>query len=350
MNRLPDSDDAKNLPAGRKIPDVGVHILSEHVFCPRAALIALESGEDDGQTEPKLGPRLDGWFDYDAHRFAEELRAGGDALKMWFTLLAPAGLLTFVVWRLVSPFAGIVVSLPVFYLLGRIWDTGTSMFQVWREKRLFDSAPLAEIDLAPVGMVKANWWTLRKAGFDCQKPPDPHRDPDSRLTGRPWRMLIKGTTIRIPVVRKHRGERTWGKQHIVRLAAYCRLIEKCEGADAPFGVLLFANSYDCLIFPYSREAKESLERALAETREFIRIHEEDKYEPKPPTDGRCSGCHLGNPRLLRWGSATVLNGKEIKPHPATGNGGKKFHSTCGDRFTWVPPHKRAVELKIVPRE
>ena len=43
----------------RRFQGSNVHVLSEHVFCPRAAILALESGEDEGDEEPWLGPRLD---------------------------------------------------------------------------------------------------------------------------------------------------------------------------------------------------------------------------------------------------------------------------------------------------
>ena len=45
-------------------PEVGVHVLGQHEFCPQAALLTLESGEDEGEEEPTLGPRLDGYADY----------------------------------------------------------------------------------------------------------------------------------------------------------------------------------------------------------------------------------------------------------------------------------------------
>ena len=254
--------------------------------------------------------------------------------------------MVFLLCRLVSPLAGVVASLPVFYLAGRIWDTAMTIIDLARERALLDAAPATEIDLAPKGMVEVNWWTLRKAGFDCLKPADAHRDPGHCLSGRPWRMLTKGTTLRIPVVRKHRGEREWGRQHVVRLAAYCHLIETCEGADAPFGVLMFADSYDCLILPFSPEAKETLHRALDDAREFLRVYEEGKYLPATPSDNRCSGCHFGRPRRHGEGSATVLLGEPIEPRATRGNDEKIYHSHCGDRFRWDPPHKKAVELGI----
>lgn len=328
-----------------RMPDVGVHVLSEHVFCPRAALIAFEAG-DDGHAEPELGPRLDNWVDYDAHRFAEELRAAWDGLRLWLTLMAPALLGVFVLWRMVSPLAGIIGALPAFYLAARIWDTSMRIIDLVRERASYDAAPMTEIDPAPQAMVEVNWWTLRKAGFDCLKPADAHRDPVRRLRGKPWRMLTKGTTLRIPVIRKHRGERSWGRQHVVRLAAYCHLIEACEGADAPFGVLMFAGSYDCLIFPSTPEAKAMLERALDDAREFVRVYEEGQYLPTAPTDGRCVGCHFGKPRRHQEGSATVLRTEPIEAFATMGVDQKTYHCHCGDRFNWVPPHRQAVELKI----
>ena len=68
-------DDSDFSPASRfKFPAqrrIGVHVLSEHVFCPRAALIASESGNDAGDEEPNLGPRLDLLIDYNEHKFTE---------------------------------------------------------------------------------------------------------------------------------------------------------------------------------------------------------------------------------------------------------------------------------------
>ena len=84
----------------------------------------LETGEDDGEDERPLGPRLDEFLDYDEHRFAEELRTAYGKLRLWLTLLAPAALLVLVVWRLHSSWAGLVVSLPLFYLAGRSLGNG----------------------------------------------------------------------------------------------------------------------------------------------------------------------------------------------------------------------------------
>ncbi len=330
-------------------PEVGVHVLSEHVFCPRAALLARESGDDSGDEEPTLGPRLDWMGDYDEHRFAEALHSAYGDLRLWFTLMAPAMLLVIILWFSFTPIVGLAATLPLFYLVTKSWETLLLIIQLVRERALFQAAVPATIDLNPQEITKVNWWSLRKAGFDCLKP-DQLRDPGERLKGRPWRELIKGRQLRIPVVRKHRGERVWGPQHIVRMMAYCRLIESCEGGSAPFGILMFAESYDCLIIPNTAAHQADFQRSLAAVREFLQIHASGESIPAPPRDNRCSGCHLGQPRRHTMGSETILNGVVVEAARTRANNGIIYHCTCGDRFKdVVPPHDYAVQLEIAKR-
>jgi len=332
--------------SGSATREIRVHVLSEHLYCPRAAILALESGEDDGEEEPRLGPRLDGFADYDERRFIEEFREARSQFCVWLTLMAPAAFLVFLAWRLASPLWAIAVSLPLFYLLGLMWDCVMWIIELVRERAKFDAAAPVKIDLAPQQIHEVNWWSLRKAGFDCRKPADPHRDHGMRLVGKPWRVLTKGTTLRIPVIRKHRGERVWRPQHIVRIAAYCRLIETCESGEAPFGVLLFADSYECIIIPNDSKAKFQFEKALEDVREFLGINEGGRFIPTEPTDNRCSGCHWGRPcRYVEGETDTILEGKLIPPLRTKAKN-FYFHSPCGDRFRWVPPHEDSVALGI----
>ena len=201
----------------------------------------------------------------------------------------------------------------------------------------------------PQQIQEVNWWSLRKAGFDCQKLVDPHRDPAERLVGRPWRVLTKGTTLRIPVIRKHRGERVWRPQHVVRVAAYCRLIKNCELGNSPFGVLMFAGSYECLIIPNTTAAQFQLEKALEDVREFLNVYEGGKFIPTEPADNRCSGCHWGKPcQFVAGKTDTILNGNPVIPLRTKAKE-QYFHCACGDRFQWVPPHDDSVGLGIAER-
>lgn len=344
MDRFSESESARR-GALRSYPETRVHVLSEQVFCPRAAILALESGDDCGEEDRPLGPRLDGFEDYDEHRFAEELHNRWRQLCLWLTLLAPAILLVLAVWWLTSLIWGALVSLPLFVFLAKIWDSLTAIVALVREQALFRAASPAEIDLTSNQVREVNWWALRKAGFDCYKPPESHHDLSERLVGRPWRVLTKGTTLRIPVIRKHRGDRVWHTQHLVRVAAYCKLIEACELADAPFGVLMFAGSKECLILPNSNVAKMHFEKAMEDTRELMEFWAGGKYAPQEPTDARCRGCHWGRPCEYVAGlTDTILNGNPQPPLQTRAKNDKYYHCPCGDKFGGVPPHDDAIAL------
>jgi hypothetical protein len=335
---------------GLAAPEVGVHVLSEHVFCPRAALLAIESGDDAGEEGLCLGQRLDGFHDYDDHRFAEGIHSMWGDLRLWSACLVPALILVAVVWRSISPQAAVFTTLPIFYLFARIWDTGMQLITLIRERAILRAAQPASIDLGSQQIREVNWWSLRKAGFDCVKPPDAYRDHSERLTGKPWRVLTKDTKLRIPVIRKHHGERVWRPQHAVRVAAYCRLIEVCEGGVAPFGIILFAGSYDCVIIPNTAGNQAQFHAALEDVREFLAVSAEGRFVPKAPTDNRCAGCPFGEPREYARGySDTVLNGNVVEALRTKGPSGRTFHCTCGDKFVWVPPHDAALLLRLTER-
>ena len=328
-------------------------MLSEHVFCPRAALIAHETGPDQGDEEPCLGPRLDFFADYDEQRFAEELHQRWGELRLWLTLSAPAILLVLLAVYFHSPLAGLVVSLPLMLLAERCWHVLTQIIAVVRERAAYRAVTVAEIEMAPTEVKKLNWWSLRKAGVDCDKLVDSLSPPEGELKGNPWRILKQGNTIEIPVIRRHRGRNDWGPQHEVRLAAYCRLIEKCEGRSSPFGVILFAGTHDCVIIPNTAATEMRLELAIIDAQEFLAIQDRGTHIPAAPTDNRCAGCPHGEPRLFQRGaSETVLNGEQLPAY--TTNSVRKsdgrlrgvYHCVCGDRFKWIPPHKEAIRLGV----
>jgi hypothetical protein len=262
-------------------------------------------------------------------------------MRLWLTWLAPSLLLTFVSWRLYSPLAAVISSLAAFYLAARIFDTTWVIFTLIRERAAFRAAPAIEVDLAPQEICEVNWWTLRKFGFDCAKPNDPYSDGE--LAGRPWRLLIKDTMWRIPVIRKHRGKRSWGHQHVVRAAAYCRLVEALEGGQAPFGVLMFAGSYQCLIIPNTPQVQAELKHAIQELGDFLDVYDRGRFIPAEPTDERCRGCPFGKPK--RFQETTLLNGQELPPIRIEGISKGDYHCVCGDKFNWVPPHEDTKRLQ-----
>ena len=352
MNRLSDFDIPQRPRFHGGPTEVGVHVLSQHVFCPRAAILALEMGKDNGEEgqEQEGGPRLAGVFDYDLHRFAEAIQSAWHEVRLWATLVAAATILVFGLWRLWSPLAGLVGTLPLFLCLARFWDLSSRLIDLIRERAVFLSAPPLSVDLTSTEIQEVNWWSLRKAGFDCLKSVDAFRDPESRLVGKPWRLLVKGTSLRIPVVRKHRGDRIWRPQHRVRISAYCRLIETCQGGESPFGILMFSDTYQCLIIPNADVEQAKFKEAIQAVREFLHGFQVSRAAPMPPTDSRCRGCHFGQPRQFIAGETqTVFNGVAKEPFLTKAANNGLYHCPCGDLFEWVPPHDDALELRIATR-
>jgi hypothetical protein len=69
---------------------LNVHVLSEFVFCPRAAVLADGCGDDTGEEERELGPKLGSFADFDEARFAELLDEEWKNWSWWMFLAAPA--------------------------------------------------------------------------------------------------------------------------------------------------------------------------------------------------------------------------------------------------------------------
>ena len=324
-------------------PVIRVHDLSEFVFCPRAGLIARESSdEESAEDPPDLGPKLGSFWDYSEHRFNDEILLAWGRLRMWVTLSAPTMMLVSLLGRFISPMAAAIGAIPLGFFLAHVWLTLQHLFILVRHRSAFRNAALDLPDFSNHQITQVNWWTLRKAGFDCWKPELPYHDPDLRLSGKPWRVLTQGVRVRIPVFHKHRGESRLRPQHIVKLMAYCRLLEVCEGSESPFGILMFNDSDDCILIPNVSQFRQQFENALKGFRRLLSVKKSEGLIPGIPDDHRCYGCHRGEPRLyVPQLSETILDGI-VRPPVVAG----KVHSTCGDRFGWIPPHEQTLLRQV----
>jgi hypothetical protein len=325
----PQSDDSEKVP-------IRVSALGEFVFCQRAGLIARESVDDDADEELiGLGPKLGSFWDYSERRFNDEIVLTYRWLRFWVALTIPSLFLTILLGRFISPLAAAVGAIPLGFVFTQAGTALNVMFGLIVHRRMLRRAPE---DLSVLGRTEistVNWWSLRKASFDCWKPEGPYFDPKDELSGKPWRVLMQGARIRIPVIRKHRGQSQCQPQHLVRLIAYCHLLEVCEGSEAPFGVLMFRDSYDCVIVPNTVEYRRQLQTALQGFRRLLCLTQREKLLPGAPMDRRCYGCHLGEPKLyVPQMSETILDGIVWSPFVSGDS-----HSICGDRFGWIPPHE-----------
>ena len=183
------------------------------------------------------------------------------------------------------------------------------------------------------------------AGFTDQPFADGFYDEQLRLSGNPWKVLVRGNVM-VPVFYRTRlGELR--AQHYVRIAAYCLLIERQTGRTSPYGLILDAGTFDVLAIKFNRESLDLFRQRLLSARQVIREASQLGRTPDPPQRNVCSGCHFGRPcatdseRSLELQQLTGL-----AAHAEIGNDGRRYHSHCGDRFDWVPPHLRAEELLL----
>ena len=61
------------------------------------------------------------------------------------------------VWRLWSPMAGLIGTLPLFLCLARLWDVSSRLIDLIRERAVFLAAPPLNVDLASTQILEVNW-------------------------------------------------------------------------------------------------------------------------------------------------------------------------------------------------
>lgn len=353
-NRLPPDDDLTTndpLSAGRDAPPLVVRIVSETIFCPRAGLIAYEldkhgrlvDGEDG---EPDRSPRLDWLPDYDDDLIYEALQQKWDEVYWVLKIAIWWAIVTTVVFFAIDLGIGGLLAVPFAVLPFWLVPQGWQILELERRWRAYRRAQNT-LKISDLGGEErtVNWWQLRKAGFVVTKPKESNLRREWKLSGRPF-LVLSYQALRIPVFRKHRGQREVHSQNRGRISAYCQLLEWCERAQSPFGIMLFAGSYDAVIIPNNARNQAIFRDGLLQARAVI-IASEAGVPPPPPTRNQCHGCPLGYPKVFRPG--TTDEHLEVLPGaftPRPGVDKREYHSVCGDRFEWLPLHKRAVEKRL----
>lgn len=334
-------------PALPEDPAVGVHALTEFVFCPRAGIIAWENGASDTGAD-EMPPRLDYLPRFDVRLMEEELNSRLN--RFW---LLSAFILGGVATLALGAFHGVLAGI----VAGALGTTAAGIF-AFRElvaavtlvglireakntKPLEPSSPLIEVE-------EINWWELLAAGFVSKRYDDDDvlRDDELKLMGKPWRVLARGN-FRIPVFLQRRPTDRLYPQHFARIAAYCHLVEYATGFESPYGIVLHAGKFSGFAVPNSLHATAELQRGLDEMRNAVLALKREHRIPAAPAASLCKNCPLARPQVYRRGLRQLLFGVGLRRNPFPVTGGKqKFCSDCGDRFRWIPPHADNVRLGI----
>jgi CRISPR/Cas system-associated exonuclease Cas4 (RecB family) len=313
---------------------LGVYVLTQFIFCPRAAILAFEKGVflDEDTPFPTAT-----WMPWEEKEIDDLLRQQLFEAKVLSAIILGGGLLFFLLAYFYFPLlfiAGLVhVAWFGTFLVVRI----NSVVELQAKRRALQTAAAAEPDPKNPGVQPVSWWALLKAGFESRPLQSALKDPQEQLQGEPWRVLRKGS-MRIPVWRLPTDDRTLYPKHFARMAAYAHLLRASEGGETPFGVILYANSHEGVAIPLGKEANKIFETGLATARTVIA--EKDKKAPPVPPANVCRGCMYGHPRQHKLGATeNVLDGKTLSVCGALDGEGMIYHSLCGDRFSWLPPHE-----------
>jgi hypothetical protein len=332
--------------AGRNDPWISVSLLAEQTYCPRAGIIQYETAaEDTGEELFHLGrTKIPAFYD-----FKQMIRA----IKRTFIsiLIISVILLVSFIFSDIFLFSvylqepnntentsnlstitptHITPSAPNYaLLLGLLFGIVLVVCLLLLIRNILRLLYICIFLYIPAKLARASvpdphhtevqgvkWWSLINAGFRPIRPQDQYRDSQWHLAGCPWRILVKGD-LRIPVFRKRPGRGNSGdrlfKQHYARMAAYCHLLEKCEHAQSPYGIVLFGNSHRGLTVPYQPGTKKTFHDSLVNARRTIANI--PKVLPQHPANTQtCVLC----------------------PHSKRDN--VTGASVCGSRFYWIPPN------------
>ena len=321
-------------------PEVTASTLAEYTFCPRAGILTHEGSYSDAEEElPSLA--LLPWYEQAA---IEE--AYNHALYVLFAF--PVGLVAGVVILSLLLMGHVLYPYLLLGLTGVWLVFAGKAYLRWREigDRLLLARLATECNPVPGkhAFQPVDWWGLLLAGYEVRRPESALHDERWKLSGKPRRILQKGT-MSIPVHRIRKPEGPILPQHIVRVMAHCHLIETTEGANSPFGVILFGNTYQGMTVPNTNENRQRFYTALERARAAITESDAREREPPEPVTGNiCNACHYGRPRPIALEEKTTQYGEPLNP-VMFHNGKKVFHCDCGDRFKWKPEHERTRKLR-----
>lgn len=324
-----------------------VHTLSEFVFCPRAGAIAYANQQMDEVDRPAPRFNLDYLPDYSVALIEEALDQQLHSLRrLGLQVLAAVvggGLLWWGGYRL--------ILLPIALLLLRqavlFSQRLSNVLLLAARRRAAHAAQAREPVRDSDQMQKVNWWELLRAGYESEAHELVLEDESLQLAGRPWRVLSRGS-LRIPVVKAltPTGERSAvpKPQHAARVAAYCRLLSQSVGGESPFGIVMFGSTYEGWTVPNTTHLQAELEDIVAKAQARLVANPPGADAMSPESTSICVGCPHGEPVEVDRRDRAAGNGQR---HGVTGRDGRLYHSPCGERYGWCPPHRRARELGLV---
>lgn len=340
----------------RHAPPLGVHVMSEFMYCPRAGIIAIDQQQEDNGCEAGVAPSLGGLPTHELHLIEKALQEYRQQLA--YSVALNAAVLLFALFAFLSSWGVVALLmlagmyLPARSLYGLLRD-----YDILRQRlREAQTAAIREPDWSLRIPQPVQWWSLIRAGFDSVEKQAALADQDLRIAGKPWRVLQRGErhipviAIRVDVAKDdRRRDGQFSPQLRARLAAYAFLVSRIERAQADWAIVIFGNGTDGIAVPIEESMLSLFAEGLLAARKQVLEYRADPNLTPAPARGMspCIRCPHGKPRSPRQKS--VFRGVEVTQLITQSADGKRFHCICGDRFRWVPPHEEAKRLGLESR-
>ena len=316
-------------------------------YCKRAGLLAAESTHVDRRDDM---PVLDLFPMYEIEEIREAIAKSCRRLVCGLGAL----ILTSIICSTLAATDGfrharstaLFLFIVMIALVPILLSTTSSLSELIRRLRAAEFGTKREPDPAAIEITPVSWWDLWKTGFvshRCER----LADEKWKLDGSPDRILRRDS-LAIPVMHTRKEHDFPKPQHLVRIMAYCHLVAFTEGADVPYGIILYGDTMQGVAVPNHPRYRKPFHDALEELRRLVTIADGGGPTPYPPADpGTCAGCPFGKPRPLAKAIPTLRNGKPLDPHILRARvSGKKYHCDCGDRFEWRPSHELTTKLLL----
>ena len=319
---------------------LGVHILTQFIYCPLAGLAQYEdkrTDRHDGQA-----PRKDYLPEYDREEIRRVYNEYVQQIKVVSLMYLAFVITSLIGWWLFSWWYAVVLAAGSFVVVCVGWDKVRAAVILHQRRNEYLRAQPADLSIPLREDTNLNWWGLLKSGFDLFEG-EKLTDHKLKITGRPFRVLRKGG-LTIPVFYYTGDAAEVRYRDRARIAAYCRLLTENEGCESPYGIILRTGSYTATAVPNDDRAQGILRKELPRARRVIQDSLEERDPDKPGDSQNCRTCPLGKPLLYDPRRESHFQyDVPIRPKPRSYKG-RSFHSQCGDRFGWTPPHQRAIRF------
>ncbi len=266
----------------KQAPFVGVHTLSEFVYCPRAGIISAESTHDDPGCEFQQAPSLGGLPMHDLDQIRNAIEQIFNQIKMPIAVNLGIWLVTLYFCLAFSPML-LLLFLPTLFFTGRWLVILLRHYQLLKQRlHIAENAAVQEPNWTLQHAQPINWWSLIRAGFVSVEKQESLFDEPLRIAGKPWRVLHRGSCVypvlRIRVDGKQHDVRREGRlrqQQLARIAAYAYLLNRCERGDSSWAIVLFGWSDEGVAVPLTEHAWKTFRSGLIQARKELRLSQEN---------------------------------------------------------------------------